>query len=277
MLKLEKPKRAEELGKLIDEHPVVAVLDMHKLPARQLQSIREALRSKATIRMEKKSIMERAVKASGKKNVQALLDYMDGEPAMLLSDESPFRLFRLIKEARSPAPAKINDIAPSDIVIPKGSTNLPPGPAISALQKIGLKTTMQGGKIAIAQDKVAAKVGEKMGEDLVSVLNLLKLEPMEIGLNLVVAWEDGVLYGKELLDIDVGWYISELQKCVSEAVNLSVNTGYPTAFTVELMLQKAFSEARSLCVEAQILEKDFIDGVLLKAIRGAQHIQRLVE
>ncbi len=273
MLKTEKPKKAEELERLIEEYPVIALLNMHKLPGRQLQSIRESLRSQAIIKMSKKSLLERVIKNSKKKDIGMLLDYIKDEPALLLSKENPFRLYRLIKSSRSPAAAKVNDIAPKDITIQKGATNIPPGPAISTLQKVGLKTTMQGGKIAISQDKVVVKAGEKIGEDAVGVLSLLKMEPMEIGLELVIASEAGVFYGKEILDIDVENYIAELRKAVTEGVNLSVNANYPTSFTIKIMLQKAFSEAKSLSTETGFPEKEFMDSVLAKAAREAKALE----
>lgn len=276
MLKLEKPQRVKELEKMIDEHSVVALLNMHKLPARQLQQIRDSLREKAMIKMSKKSLLQMAISNSKKKNLADLLVRIQGEPALILSNENPFRLFRMLKNARSPAAAKIGDTAPNDITVQKGSTNLPPGPAISTLQKVGLKTTVQGGKIAISQDKVVIKSGEKINDDVVNVLNLLKLEPMEIGLDLIVAYEEGILYEKTVLDIDTNKYLAEIQKCITEAINLSVNAGYPTSFTIEMMVQKAFSEAKSLCVEANIIEREFIDDLLAKAAREAQALEKHV-
>ncbi|MCX6815490.1 MAG: 50S ribosomal protein L10, partial [Candidatus Aenigmarchaeota archaeon] len=83
------------------------------------------------------------------------------------------------------------------------------------------------------------------------------------------------VYDRSVLDVDESFYIRELQKCVSQAVNLSVNTGYPTKFTIEIMIQKAFAETKSLCVEANILEKDFIDEVLMKAIRQAMSLSNV--
>lgn len=274
MLKLDKPQKVKEIGGMVDEYSVIGVLNMHKLPGRQLQAIRDSLRGKAVIRMGKKSLLQMVVQNSKKRDLPELLNFMQGETAFLLANENPFRLFRLIKNARSPAAAKANDIAPHDILIQKGSTNLPPGPAISTLQKIGLKTTVQGGKIAISQDKVVAKAGEKISEDVVNVLNLMKLEPMEIGLDLVVAYEDGFVYSKELLDIDMGRYLSEIYGCVTDAINLSVNAQYPTTLTVEIMLRKAFAEARALCMESGIIEDEFIGYLLSKAAREAEALER---
>jgi len=57
---------------------------------------------------------------------------------------------------------------------------------------------------------------------------------------------------------------------VTYGVNLSVNTGYPTKLTAPLMIQKAFAEARTLAIEADVIEKEFIVHVLSKAERAAK-------
>ena len=209
---------------------------------------------------------------------QALQQKLDGkklEPALLFSNENPFKLYRILKESRTPASAKPGDIAIKDITIPQGPTPLPPGPAISTLQKVGLKASVQNGKIAVMQDKVVCRTGDAVTEDLASVLNLLKMEPMEIGLDLIVAYEDGVFYGKDVLDVDQAQYISDLQHAVHQAINLSLNTGCITSFTAPMAVQKAFMEARSLAIESNALEKDFIDAVLAKAVRELKAIESM--
>ena len=145
------------------------------------------------------------------------------------------------------------------------------------LQKIGLKASVQGGKIAVLQDKVVCKPGEKISADVAGVLSLLKIEPLDIGLDMICAYEDGIIYDRSVLDVNVEDYISDIQKCVSQAVNLSVNTGYPTKLTIEMMVQKAFNETKSLCIETNVVEKDFIDDVLIKAINHAKALESKVQ
>ncbi len=171
------------------------------------------------------------------------------------------------------ANAKKGDVVKQDILISAGPTTLPPGPAISALSKVGLKASVQGGKIAIMSDKIILKAGETVTDDLANVFGMLKLEPMEIGLDLVAVWENGTIFGKDVLDVSTEDYIRDLENCVRKAVNLSVNTGYPTKNTINLMLTKAFSEARSLCMDADVLDKDFVDDVLAKAVRIAKALE----
>ena len=272
MLKTEKPKQVQKIATLVKEHKIVGVLKMHKLPAKQLQQMREKLRGKAVIKMTKKSILKRSLP----EELHGKLEGRKIEPALLFSNENPFRLYKILKENRTPASAKPGDLASKDIVISQGPTPLPPGPAISTLQKVGLKASVQGGKITIMQDKIVCKQGDTVSEDLASVLTLLKIEPLEIGLDLMVVLENGVLYEKSVLDIDQAVYINDIQSAVQKGINLSLNTGFITGFTSSMALQKAFVEARTLCIDANVPEKGFIDDVLAKAIREARALKNRV-
>ena len=274
MLKNEKPGEVEVLKNLMDSYSLVGVLNMHKLPTKQLQKIKKQLGSKAVIRMSRKSLIFRALDSSQK---SILKEKIIGEPALILSNENPFKLFKVLKENRASAPAKPGDIAKGDITIAKGSTNLPPGPAISTLQKVGLKTTVQQGKIAVSQDKVIAKVGETVNEDMVNAFNLLKMEPMEIGLDMVIAMERGALYDKSVLDIDADEYLKNLQLAVHHAINISLHTGYLVPETAALAIQKAFTEAKSLCIAANIIEKEFITDIVAKALAEAKALENKIQ
>lgn len=268
MLKSEKPEQVEKIKELAEKHKVIGILNMHKLPAKQLQQMKESLRGKAVIKMTKKTLMKKALE--GRKELHVKMDGKKVEPALLFSNENPFRLYKILKDSRTPAAAKPGDVVTKYITIQQGPTSLPPGPAISTLQKVGLKASVQGGKIAIMQDKVVCKAGGTVSEELASVLNLLKIEPMEIGLDLMAAYEDGVIYEKNVLDVDQLQYLADIQAAVQHAVNLSLNTGYITNQTASMAIQKAFMEARSLAIESDVMEKDFIDEVLAKAARQAK-------
>ncbi len=276
MKKDEKPKFVSRLSQMVDEYSVIGLLNMHKMPARALQQMRESMRGTTVIKMGRKTLIKKAL-SSSKKNVSSLEEKLAGEPALLLTNENPFRLFRLLKENRTPASAKPGDVAGKDIVIQKGATNLPPGPSISTLQKVGLKTSVQGGKIAVMADKVVCKAGEKITQELADVLSLLKIEPMEIGLDLAYVWENGTIYGKDVLDVSVEDYVSELTRCITYGINLSVNTGYPTKVTVPLMIQKAFIETKTLAMERDIIEKEFAEDILKKAERAAKSLAAKVQ
>lgn len=273
MLKKDKPVELKKITELIQKYKIIGILDMHKLPTKQAQQIKKSLEGKAVFRMSKKSMLTKALEATKLENITELTKKIKHEPALILTNDNPFKIFATLKKSRMPSSAKPGDVARSDIIIPKGPTTLSPGPAITTLQKVGLKTSVQGGKIAVLADKVACKAGETITADMVSVFSLLKIEPMEIGIDVVAAYEDGIVYDKSVLDVDVETYTKDLMDCVHKAVNLSVNAGYPTKLTIDMMIQKAFNEAKNLCIEANVIEKDFIDDVLRKSALEAKALE----
>jgi large subunit ribosomal protein L10 len=170
----------------------------------------------------------------------------------MLANENPFKLYMFLQKKKTPAAAKPGDIAPNDIEVKAGPTDIMPGPAISTLSKIGLAARVEGGKIAVAKDKVVLKAGEKVSLELASALQLLKLQPMEIGLNVAVIDEKGTVYNREQLFVDDQKLIADIQRAVHSAFNLSINAEIPMKETIGFMLAKGSLEAKALASEAKI-------------------------
>ncbi len=277
MLRKDKPAEVERLVKLIDSYPVVGIIDIYMLPAKQLQKIKQDLKDKIKVRVAKKTLIKRALEKSSKKGIAGLADKMKGQPALILSKVDPFKLFKLLEKNKAPRAAKPGDIATKDIVIKAGPTDLQAGPAISTLQKVGLKTKVEGGKISIMQDKVICKEGETITPEVANVLSALKIEPLEIGLNLVVAWENGIIYERDVLAVDEEEYRERIVQAVMEMMNLSLNVGYLVKETAEFAIIKAWREMKSLGVEAGIYEKDVIEDLLAKASAEAKALEGVVK
>jgi large subunit ribosomal protein L10 len=58
MVSEKKRRDAKEVGELISSHNVIGLLDMHKLPAKQLYEMRKKLKGHAKIRVTKKCIIK---------------------------------------------------------------------------------------------------------------------------------------------------------------------------------------------------------------------------
>jgi len=273
MLKSEKIKEAEKLAKLIEKYPVIGILSIHKMPGRQLQQIKQMLAGKAMIKVAKKTVIEHAFEKSKNPGIKKLEGVLEKEVALLLSSANPFKLYSDVNKIKSPASAKAGDKALKDIEIKAGPTDLMPGPAITALQKGGLKTKVDAGKIAIMADKIVCKAGDVINSDLATVFTMLKLQPMEISLNVVAILEQGVVYDKSVLAIDEEQYARDVSNAITAMTNVSVFIGYPVRETIELMLQKAYREMKALGIEANLLEKDVIEDLIAKAEREANSIK----
>jgi len=99
---------------------------MKDLPAPQLQSMRAELREKISLFMTKKTLMRIALEKAknDKKGIEELEKYFYGMPALIFSNESPFKLSRILQKSKTSAPAKSGQTAPADIIIKKGPTPL---------------------------------------------------------------------------------------------------------------------------------------------------------
>ncbi len=277
MVSEKKKKVVQELRAELKKWPVVGIINMHKLPARQLFFIKKKLAEKARIRMIKKRLITLALKESGQKNMDELSSYIRNEPALLLTTENPFRVARLLNQAKTSALAKAGDTATKEIVVPAGPTSLMPGPVIGEFQKAKIPAGVEGGKIAVKADTVVAKDGDTITKDVADILAKLGIEPIEIGLNLLAVWENGDIYPKDVLFVPPEQYIDDIKAASTHTLNLTVNINYPTPENITILLSKAGSDARALSTEAGILTPDTVGSVLAKAEREAETLKARIE
>jgi len=252
----------------VKAHEVTAVVSIQGIPARQFQSIRAELRDVAKIRVARNSLIHRAFAEAGETTLQ-LFENVEGQTALIFTDLNPFKLFKLLENSRTPAPAKAGDRAPSDLIVPKGPTSFRPGPIVGDLQNVGIPAAIEKGKIVIRETKTVAKEGEAISARLADVLQRFEIYPMEVGLYLRAAYDGDVLYVPENLYIDEQAYFGQFVLAVSKALNLSINAVYPTSLTAATLLQKASFEAMNLGVNAEIFEPEVLKALLSRAQAAA--------
>jgi large subunit ribosomal protein L10 len=246
-----RPEKIEKVRKMVDlinRYSVACILNTYKLPASALQKIKRELHEKALVKITKKSLLLLALKNTEKKTLE---EFIGNYPGLILTEMSPFKLHAFLKRNKTSVPAKAGDIAIRDIEIKAGPTNLPPGPAISTLTKVGIPAKVEGGKIAVMKDKIVLRAGETVSKDLAAALQLLKMEPMEIGLDVVAAFEKGEIYKKDVLSFDEEKLLNDLVSAHGKALNLCLSMGYPTKETIGMMLALAHMKAEALQIKME--------------------------
>jgi large subunit ribosomal protein L10 len=261
-----KKKTVDEFVNLINQYPVIGVVNMSNLPTKQLQSMRSKLRAKnAVLRMTKKRLMKIAFSKSSKANLKELESHFKGLPALVFTKENPFKIYSELQKTKSKAPAKPGQEAPRDIIVQAGPTSFTPGPVIGQLGKFGIKTGVEGGKIVIKQDSRVAKKGDIITAELAGILQRLNVEPMEIGLDMTAAYEDGIIFTSDVLFVDEKDYLNKICTAYTETINLSVYIAYPSSDTISILLGKAFRDAKAVAVSQDILTPETTADILLKA------------
>jgi large subunit ribosomal protein L10 len=257
----------KELVKDMTENPIVAIVDLHGIPGQQIQSMRAGLRDHAIVKMTKNNLLLLAIDEAAKQRpgLEGLKAAVHGQCAMVATDINPFRLFKQLEATKTPAPARAGELAPKDIVVPKGPTPFGPGPIIGELQKIGIPAAIEGGKIVVKKDATLVKMGEPIPAPVAAMLPKLEILPMIVGMDLRSAFEGGVIYGRGVLDIPEGYYSAMFATAVVSARALGVAIAFPTKETIVPLLAKAFRESLGLSISAAIPTRENIEMLLAKA------------
>ncbi|MFT4313220.1 MAG: 50S ribosomal protein L10 [Candidatus Woesearchaeota archaeon] len=274
----QKKEAVSYVQKLLDQYSIIGVVNMEGLPTTTVQKMRSMLREKnIDLRMAKKRLLKIAFEESKKEGLKELVPHLKGMPAVICTNDNPFKLYKMLQANKSTAPAKGGQEAPKDIVVPEGPTEFAPGPIIGELGKFGIKAGIDGGKVAIKADAVVVKEGETISADLAGILTRLGIEPMEIGLDLRAAVEDGTLFTRDVLAVDEDEYISNITQSHRWAFNLAVECSIFTPETTELLISKAFTESKALALSECIVSKDVIDELLGKAHNSALSVEQQVK
>ncbi len=269
-----KKTEVKELISLFSKYPIIGIVNMEGLPSSQLGGLKKALRGKADLYMTKRRLMKIAIEEAKSKvpQLETIIPHLKGMPAFLFTKENPFALYKFLKKNKSPAPAKAGQESPRDITVPAGPTPFAPGPVISELAAVGIKAGVENGKVAVRQDSLVIKQGEKFKGPLAAMLARLGIEPMEIGLNVVAVFEKGIIYDRNVLDIDETQFMANLMGAASEAFNLAADIAYLTDDNKELLIGIAFREAKAVALESKFLADLVAAEIVEQAEREARAV-----
>jgi large subunit ribosomal protein L10 len=258
----QKKKIVEDLKKLIEEHKTILVASIKNLPGSQFQEIKKKLRGKAIVKVPKKSIMLLAIDSSKNKDIVNLKEQIKESTAILFSKIDCFELACELEDIKSPAKAKVGQIAPEDIEIPEGLTDLAPGPAISELGALGIKIQIDKGKILIKEAKIVARKGEKISQGACDIMNKLGIKPFTIGFISLAAFdsEEKKVYAN--IKVDREGVIKQLKEIYGKALPFAVAITYINKDTIGFLLAKANSHAKVLesFVNSKNTQPDKTDG-----------------
>ncbi len=235
-----KKKEVKELVALLKNSSVVGLAQVDGIPSAQMQVMRKSLRQDATLKISKNTLLLLALKEAGvdKAGMEGMVSNVEGSTAIVATKMSPHRLYRRLEESKSKAPIKAGQKAPEDIKVPKGETSFKPGPIVGDLQKVGIPAAIDKGKVVIKSEKVVLKAGEAASLDLATALTRLEIFPMTVGMNLKAVYEEGTIYGRDMLAVD---QLARLMQAHAQAINLAVFAAYPTEKSIKLLVAKAYT------------------------------------
>src|SRR5467141_4254212 len=273
-----KKEAIAQLQELLEKYPVIAAADLTKVRSSQIHELRKRLRDRVAMVVTKNNLLRKSVELSESSHgrVGEFVKDLQGSNILLFTDVNPYSLIILLEKSKVRVPAKAGDIATGEIMVPAGNTGLPPGPVISEFGEIKVQTRIEGGSIWVARDSVVARRGDLITPKMASVLSKLGLKPMEAGLTLSTAYDNGTILRGEDLTFDLPAYKNDFLMGINNALNLSTEAGYIVPENAPRILVKGMREALALAGESGFLEEGTVEYVLKRALAQATALDKLV-
>jgi len=257
-----KQRYFEKVAELLASYNNIILAGVDMVGSNQLQKIRKSLRKRAVVVLGKNTMIRRVIRSFLLKNPESKLQrllslkdgawqYLTGNFAMIFTNEDPKSIRDIAVAERVPAVARAGNIAPVDVHIPAGPTGMDPGQT-GFFQALNIATKIVKGSVEIINPVHLIKKGDKVGNSEVTLLDKLNIKPFSYGLVVLNVYEDGAIYGAEILDITQQEMFGKFWAGVNKLKALSVSIHYPTVASVPYLLANAASKAVAIALVTDI-------------------------
>ena len=248
-----KAQMYQQLQELPKKYKVVALVRMEKVRSSQLLPLRKKFKGEVEILSIKDKVAQKAMSSLKIPGFEKLTEKLVGQCVLMFTNMSPIKLNILLGKNKIMLAARGGDKASIDVLIKAGNTGITPGPILTDFKEAGVATKIDQGTIWITKDSTAAKKGDTISTKLATLLSKLDVKPVEAGIILNAALEEGLFYKQEELAVDVEKYREAFAQAHQEAMALSLEIGYITKENANIMIGRAAQQARSLAIESGFL------------------------
>ena len=270
------PKRKTQMYAQLQEIPkkykVMALVKMDKVRASQILPLRKKLQGQVEFFSVNDKVAKKALALLDIPGLGKIIEQLTGQCMFMFTNMSPFKLNVLLAKNSIMMPARAGDIASIDVIVPAVNTGVAPGPMLTEFKEAGIPTKIDQGTIWITKETIPVKKGEAISEKLAPLLGKLDIKPVEAGIALESALEEGLVYAREEMVIDVKAFREELAIAHQEAVALTIEVGYITPDNIKQILSKAAQSARSVSIESGFMTDETKEQILQKASGQAQSL-----
>jgi len=248
-----KGKYFVKLEEYLAEFPKVLVVSVDNVGSKQMQQIRLALRGHGEILMGKNTLIRKCLRGLIEKNpvYENLMPHIRYNVGFVFTKEDLSKVKDLILAIKVKAPAKAGAIAPVDVWVPSGNTNMGPEKT-SFFQALAIPTKIARGTIEILNDVHLIKKGDKVGASEATLLNMLNVSPFSYGLVLKQVYEGGATYEPAVLDISLNDLRARFLAGVKNVAAVSLQIGHPTIASVPHSLVNGLKKVIAVAVATEI-------------------------
>jgi large subunit ribosomal protein L10 len=262
---IKKTQMYQQLQELPKQYKVLALVKMTKVRASQILPLRKKLKGEVEFVSIKDKIAQKALEKVDIPGIKEMVGELTGQCLFMFTNMSPFKLNVLLAKNKIMLAARGGDISSIDIVVPEKNTGIAPGPMLTEFKNAGIPTKIDQGTIWISKETTPVKKGGVINEKLAPLLGKLDIKPVEAGIALHSAIEEGLKYSEEEMVIDVEKIRGEFAQAHQQAVSLSIEAAYITPENIGQILSKAAQSARSVSIESGFMTDETKEQILQKA------------
>lgn len=241
-----------KLRELIDNNPSIFLVNVDNVGSNQMHQIRQSLRGKATILMGKNTMVRRALRTilAEYPQFEKLLPHVKGNIGFVFTSGDLKEVRENILANKVAAPARAGALAPVDVWVPAGNTGMEPGKT-AFFQALSIPTKIARGTIEIVTDVQVVSAGTRVGTSEATLLNMMNISPFSYGMTIVQIFDNGAIFGSEMLDIDEQTLIDQFLASVKTVAAISLAVNFPTIVSVSHSLVNAYKNLVAVSIATE--------------------------
>lgn len=270
----------EKMGDLLSTYSRLIFCNVDNVQSQQMHNIRRDLRGKGEMLMGKNTLMRKVIKDRSEAEDATELDRqlyekvveegsLVGNLGILFTNEDFDVVQGIVRNNRIQAPARVGSIAPLDVVIPAGNTGLEPG-ATSFFQALQLNTKIVKGAVEIVTEKKVLAAGDKVDNSTAVLLQKLKMKPFFYGLQFSNIFDNGEVYGPDVLELKDDFFASTVKSCINKLTCLSLESGVTIPSSLPHVMSLGFKNLLSICLASDITFDDYGAAHMIDAIKSGK-------
>ncbi|KAL5962231.1 60S acidic ribosomal protein P0 [Taenia solium] len=261
MVQLSRRERKEQyfkkFSKILHNYDRCFVVCADNVRSKQMQQIRGALRGSAEIVFGKNTQMKKVINNQLVRDsrLEKLLPLLKENVGLVFTVRDLGEVRRALESNRLEAPAKAGTVAPCDVTIPALNTGLGPEKT-SFFQALNIQTKITRGTIEILNDVPLIKKGQKVGQSEAVLLKMLKINPFDYGLQIRQVFDQGSVYGPEVLDITPEQILEKFNRAATNVTAFGLGLGYPTFTNIGYIVANGFKDLLAISVATDYTFKE---------------------
>jgi len=243
-----KRKFFARLRQYLQTYSKILLITVDNVGASHLQRVRKQYRGEAEVLMGKNTLMRKCIRGfmeEGHPEFEPLLAELKGNVGLIFTNGDLRALRADVMSFRVPAPAKAGIIAPSDVMIPAGPTGLEPT-ATAFLQALNIPSKIVKGQIELTNVVHLIHKGDKVKPGASALLQKLKITPFSYGIDVTRVYNNGFVYGADLLDMTDRDVLDKFATGLSNIAALGYAINYPTLAMVPHVIVNAYKNLLSI-------------------------------